>query len=125
MNRDSHRCSCGRSFATENGLGTHWAWLRRKNVADRAKHHWRINDEQEGKTMSKRILTSRESALAVVEGYGRDVLTGTAPGISLADMIEVAIDDAVANERERSRTPCENPCLEGGCCPRWHLPEAP
>jgi hypothetical protein len=49
--------------------------------------------------MSKLILTSRQAAMEIVKGYGADVLTGTAPGISLADMIEAAIDDAVANER--------------------------
>ena len=29
---DSHRCTCGKSFTTENGLGSHWAWMRRKGT---------------------------------------------------------------------------------------------
>jgi hypothetical protein len=50
--------------------------------------------------MSRRILSSREAALHVVTGYGADVITGQAPGISLADMIEVAINDAVTTAVE-------------------------
>lgn len=73
--------------------------------------------------MSKRILTSRAYALAVVKAYTFDVLTGTAPEISLAAMIEVAIDDALENERERLSQSCANPCVDSECCPRWHRKE--
>lgn len=40
-----------------------------------------------------RQATPYEVARGIVEGYGADVLTGTAPGISLLDMIEIAIVD--------------------------------
>jgi hypothetical protein len=38
----------------------------------------------------------REEAEAIVDAYCTDVLTGDAPGITLADMIEVSLADAVA-----------------------------
>ena len=44
----------------------------------------------------------REEAEAIVDAYCTDVLTGDAPGITLADMIEVSLSDAVAEAWEQA-----------------------
>lgn len=34
--REKHRCGCGASFRTPQGLGLHFAWKRRKALAETA-----------------------------------------------------------------------------------------
>lgn len=45
----------------------------------------------------------RKLAEDIVRAYGADVLTGSAPGISLADMIECNVRELVAAERQAQR----------------------
>ena len=44
----------------------------------------------------------RERSESIVDAYAHDVLTGDAPGITLADMIEVEMAEAVATAYERA-----------------------